>query len=273
MITFITTLKQNLRSLNRNQLFTTLNLCGFVLGLTASMILALYIYREYNVDKCFPNHKNIYLLVNAEKNEVNIDCDLAEMLKDRFPVVEEAAMFNCVPASQGSYLRNVSNNEFITTFTTGSVTNDFFRMFSIKTLLGNPQSPFTDDNSAVLTASLAQKLFGRLDVVGEIVNLSGRQEFAVSAVIEDMPQNSSFAKADFFINSKKPENRGSTYHIDNKSWNPQMIYVQLADKANPDRFAENVNRSFPPVNGVDSIRLVSLSETYMATDLVNLSSV
>ena len=89
----ITTLKQNLRSLKRNQLFTTLNLCGFVLGLTATMILALYIYREYNVDKCFPNHKNIYLLANAENNNVNIDYDLAAMLKEGFPEVEDVVTF------------------------------------------------------------------------------------------------------------------------------------------------------------------------------------
>ena len=165
----ITTLKQSLRSLNRNLLFTMLNLCGFVLGLTASMILALYIYREYNVDKCFPNYENIYLLANAENNNVYIDYDLAALLKERFPEVEKAATFHFSPASSyiGTYLRGISNNEFITTFTRSPATNDFFRMFSVKTILGNPQSPFTDDNSAVLTASLAQKLFGRPDVIGE----------------------------------------------------------------------------------------------------------
>ncbi|MDR0797026.1 MAG: ABC transporter permease, partial [Tannerella sp.] len=264
----INTLKQNLRSLKRNRLFTALNLCGFVLGLTASMILALYIYREYNVDKCFPNHENIYLLANAENNNVQIDYDLAEMLKDRFPEVEEAATLNYTTPNQGDYLRNVSDNEFITTFTTGSVTNSFFRMFSVKTLLGNPQSPFADDNSAVLAASLAQKLFGRLDVIGETVNLAGFLEFAVSAVVEDLPENSGFAKADFFVNSKRPQHRFFTATANGKSWNPQMIYVQLSGTANPDHFAENVNRSFPPVNGVESIRLVPLTETYLATDLV-----
>jgi len=262
------TLKQNLRSLNRNRLFTALNLCGFVMGLTASMILALYIYKEYNVDKCFPNHKNIYLLVNAKNNNVNIDWDLAAMLKDRFPEVEEAATFFYSAAMQGAYLRGISNNEFITTFAIGSVTNDFFRMFSVKTLLGNPQSPFTDDNSAVLTASLAQKLFGRLDVIGETIDFSSFSECAVSAVIEDLPENSSFAKTTFFVNSNKPEHRFSMSGSDGTFWYPQMIYVQLAGTANSDRFAENVNRAFPPAKGVENIRLVPLVKTYLATDLV-----
>ncbi|MDR2232373.1 MAG: ABC transporter permease [Tannerella sp.] len=264
----ITTLIQNLRSLKRNKLFTALNLSGFVLGLTASMILALYIYREYNVDKCFPNHENIYLLINSEDNGVNIDYDLAGMLKEGFPEVEDAVTFECYPASQGSYLRNVSKNGFVTTFTTCTATNDFFRMFSVKTLIGSPQSPFTDDNSTVITASLAQKLFGRLDVVGEIIDVSGRNEFVISAVIEDFSENSSFAKADFFINNNKPENRLSMSNRDEKFWYPQMIYIQLAGTADPERFAANVNHSFPPVNDVESIRLVPLAETYMATELV-----
>jgi putative ABC transport system permease protein len=263
-----TTIKQNLRSLKRNRLFTALNLCGFVLGLTASMILALYIYREYNVDKCFPNYQNIYLLVNTENNNVNIDFDLAAMLKDRFPEVEEAATFYYSAAGQGAFLRGESNNEFITDFSICSVTNNFFRMFSVKTALGDPQSPFTDDNSVALTVSMAQKLFGRLDVVGETVYYSRTREHVVSAVIEDMPVNSAFAKAGFFVNSNKPENRFSTTNMNDKRWNPHMIYVQLAGTANSDSFAESVNRSFPPVNGIDHIRLVPLADTYMATDLV-----
>ena len=139
MIAFITTLKQNLRSLNRNQLFTTLNLCGFVLGLTASMILALYIYREYNVDKCFPNHENIYLLVNAENNNVAIDCDLAVMFKERFPEVEQTATFD-YNYNSSAYLRN-SDNNFISPIIMGYVTNDFFQMFSVKTLIGDSCFP------------------------------------------------------------------------------------------------------------------------------------
>jgi putative ABC transport system permease protein len=142
-------------------------------------------------------------------------------------------------------------------------------MFSVKTLLGNPQSPFADDNSAALTASLAQKLFGRLDVIGETVSYSGFYEFTVSAVVEDMPENSSFAKVDIFTNCNKPEYRFSVEgDLDGKHWNPQMIYVQFAAGANPVRFTETVNRSFPPVSGVESIRLIPLTETYMATDLV-----
>ncbi|MDR2233395.1 MAG: ABC transporter permease [Tannerella sp.] len=265
---FFTTLIQNLRSLKRNRLFTALNLSGFVLGLTASMILALYIYREYNMDKCFPGYENIYLLVNAEDNRVNLDYDLAGLLKEGFPEVEQTAMLNSFASMENFYLRGASNNEFITDFTLGSVPGDFFRMFSVKTMLGNPEAPFVADNSVALAASLAQKLFGRLDVVGETIDFAGLFEFTVSAVVEDMPENSSFAKTDFFVNSHKPDFRLSSACNDGKCWNPCMIFVRLADTADPDNFAANVNRSFPAVNDVNSIRLVPLDETYMATGLI-----
>ena len=265
MITII--LKQQLQILKRNRLFTALNLCGFVFGLTASMILALYVYREYNIDKCFPNHENIYLLVNAKNNRVSIDCDLVEMLKDRFPEVENAAPLNGGNWS-GTYLRGISNNEFITNVWFGSVNNDFFRMFSVKTLFGDPNSPFIDPNSAVITASTAQKLFGKLDVVGEPVSVSGWYESVVSAVVGDMPENSGFSKADFFVNSQNKDRRFSTFCNGNNCHNPMSIYVQLGKTANPDNFANAVNRSFPPIKGgVDSIRVVPLSKTYMATDI------
>ena len=200
----ITTLKQQLKSLKRDRLYTALNLCGFVLGLSVSMILALYVYREYNIDKCFPDHKNIYLLVNAKDNSVRIDCDLAEMLKDRFPEVENTTVLGG-GAFSGAYLHGISNNEFLNNIWIGSVNNDFFRMFSVKTLIGDPNSPFADPNSAVLTASTAQKLFGRLDVVGESVSFLGYLDFVVSAVVEDMPENSGFSKIEMFANSQNKD--------------------------------------------------------------------
>jgi putative ABC transport system permease protein len=262
-----TSIKQQLQSLKSNRLFTALNLCGFVLGLTASMILALYVYREYNVGKCFPNHKNIYLLVNARNNRVSIDCDLAEMLKDRFPEVENATPLNGFKRKE-TYLRDISNNELITDIGVASVSADFFRMFSVKMLIGNPDSPFTDPNSAVISASLAQKLFGRLDVVGESFSLSGWLDSAVSAVVEDLPEDSGFSIFEVFINSENKDRRFSTHCNNNECHNPMSVYVRLGKTASPDKFTEAVNRSFPPIKGgVDSIRIVPVAETYMAADL------
>jgi len=268
MIAFITTLKQNVRSLDRNKFFTVLNLCGFTLGLAASMILALYVYREYNVNKCFPNHENIYLLANAKDNNVPIDYDFAALLKDHFPEVEDAATFGYA-YSPDYYLRNTSDNEFITGIAICYVTNDFFRLFSVKTLLGDPQSPFTDDNSAVITASLAQKLFGRLDVIDETVDYGGYRRHTISAVVEDIPENSNFPKANFFVNSQNTRNRHSISVIrDVGMIYPTPIYVQLTATANPDNFIENVNSSFLPAKGVDSLLMIPLAETYMTTELV-----
>jgi putative ABC transport system permease protein len=263
----IINIKHSLRSLKNNRLFTALNLCGFVLGIAASMILALYVYREYNVDKCFPNHENIYLLINAKDKSVPIDYDLAEMLKERFPEVEVAVALDYKVWSD-TYLRNTSTDEYITGVGYGSTSNDFFRMFSIKTLIGNPQSPFADDNSVVLTVSTAQKLFGRLDVIGEEIDFSGWSKHFVSAVVEDMPQNSSFSKATFFINYNNDENRNRMNCNDGICWNLAPTYIQLASTANPDVFTETVNHFFPPAKGIDSLGLIPLDKTYLSTDLL-----
>ena len=48
-------LKQAFRSLQKNKLFSILNIFGFAIGFTVCIIIALYVYRENSVNSFFPD--------------------------------------------------------------------------------------------------------------------------------------------------------------------------------------------------------------------------
>ena len=78
-------LKQAFRGLQKNKLFSTFNIFGFAIGFTVCIIIALYVYRESNVNAFFPDAKRSFRLKEADNNNTHFDVAILPILKDRFP--------------------------------------------------------------------------------------------------------------------------------------------------------------------------------------------
>ena len=148
-----------------------------------------------------------------------------------------------------------------------STTNNFFKAFSLPIIAGNPDAPFSDPNSVVITQKVALKLFGRTNVVGEIINFWDVFELPVCAVSEDLPVNSSF-DADVFFNGQNEKFRFSRSRYNNISYNPVDIYIQLGGKNNPEKFTALLNKEIPANKSrLENIRLQPLSDIYLETGI------
>jgi ABC-type antimicrobial peptide transport system permease subunit len=69
------------------------------------------------------------------------------------------------------------------------VDSTFFSVFDFKLIEGNPQRPFPDMNSIILTKSKAKKYFGNDKAIGKVLSMDFGN-FTVSGVMEDFPENS-----------------------------------------------------------------------------------
>jgi len=65
----------------------------------------------------------------------------------------------------------------------------FFDVFSFRLIKGEPHEVLQGANRVVLTKSIAKKYFGNSNPLGKVIT-SGQQEFKVSGVCEDPPENS-----------------------------------------------------------------------------------
>ncbi len=261
-------IKQSFRSLKKNKLFSFLNIGGFAVGFAVCMVLALYTYKENNVDKGFPAHSTIYRLIDDKTNSSRIDFEFAQTLKEQYSDIKFAIPLNYVSLSEEKvFIKTLNGTDYIKSKAMISTTNDFFKAFSVPIISGNPNAPFTNLNSVVITESAANRLFGKTDVVGEIINFADIFELPVSAVSEDLPANSSF-DADVFYNGENEKFRFSSSTYNGIKYNPLDIYVQLNEQADAEQFAALVNKNIPANKSrLESIRLQPLTDIYLATGI------
>src|SRR5678809_1202156 len=80
-----------LRNFRREKLYTSINIAGLALGLASCLLLGLFLRSELTYDQHYPNHRNIYRVVNeltisGKTQTLALTADaLGPMLKDEYP--------------------------------------------------------------------------------------------------------------------------------------------------------------------------------------------
>ncbi len=218
-------LKIAIRNLSRQKVFSAINIIGLAIGLACGILLSLWIFDESNYDKFHENGKNIYrVLENQSYSSQNMQvavtpAPMAEAMKDDFPEIERATRYNT------GFVQTIEVGDEKFEERTGAFADeDFFEMFSFPVIKGS-QDPLSDKNSIVLSESIAAKLFGDEEAVGQTVSIYDLN-LQVTAVIEDVPKNShiSFGYILPFqiLADRNPD-------LDNWGSNSIYTYVQLVD--------------------------------------------
>ena len=260
-------LKMSVRRMRKNLVFTFLNIGGFSIGFAVCIILALFIYKESSVDKGYTGYRHIYRLIDARKNSPRMDYDIAKMIKEQYSEIEYSTPLKYMSSKSSISLKKVGGEDNIQIKELITTTNDFFKIFSVKTISSKSGQPFPDNNSIVLTESAAQKLFGKTDIVDELVSINNMFDLPVSAVVEDLPENSSF-NANVYLNAENERFRFSQYCSNGECYNPLDQYVYLNENADVTQLTKKMNAGFP-VNksDTDSIKFQQVSDIYLATDI------
>ncbi|AXE19606.1 ABC transporter permease [Runella rosea] len=180
------------RSLLKDKGYAALNILGLTIGLTFSLFLVFYITDELSYDRYHEKADRIYRVGAAIKEPERADkvavtqFPLGPTLKKEFPEVEHAVRF----------VRNGDKTLFKkgdTQFFEDKVffaDSNLFDVFTYKFIAGDAKRALIAPNSLVLTRSVAEKYFQTTDnVVGK--SLQGKKDtYNITAIIEDVPQNS-----------------------------------------------------------------------------------
>jgi len=179
------------RNLWRNKLYSLINILGLSVGLSASIIIMLYVYHEYSFD-CFHDNKDRLYRVNyIAERKGNLEpsaimvAAVGQSMLEEFPEIEDMTRFS---TDRGG---NISWNEkdvFIPEML--YTDSSFFNMFSFPLLQGYPEKALTEPYSIVLTESTARKIFDDKDPMGEVIRLNNNTGLKVTGVCQDVPSSS-----------------------------------------------------------------------------------
>lgn len=173
-----------IRNLLRNPFFSLINIFGLSAGLSAFLLLFLYVYNEITYDGFNQNRDRIYRICE-DQMEYTKGLTVPYLLEN-FPEVENGTRMLDWSSHRLAYQDN-ETRQTITYADTG-----FFHIFSFKFLEGNADQALKDKYGVILTQELAEKLFGRTSALNKTIQVDFEdRQLTVSGVIGKIPDNSS----------------------------------------------------------------------------------
>ncbi|KKX50917.1 ABC transporter permease [Sphingobacterium sp. IITKGP-BTPF85] len=231
------------RNIIKRKYESLINLLGLICSITFVILVGAYVWEVHQVNSELRNKEQQYILQSNYKKEgfgiplTSIGA-LPKALKEEYPQLVANYYridgLTCI----------VSHGEQI--FEEGTVLGDptLLDMFGFEVFAGNSTTALTKPFTVVITEKAAQKYFGKIDVLGqtlEIKNFKGdKQPFTITGVIKENTQNSVMQlndamKSDIFLPIASESYFGRS--IDN--WqNPYIAsFIELQKGVTPEQLA------------------------------------
>lgn len=182
-----------LRNIKRHKIYSFINIMGLAIGMACCILLLLHIRSELSFDSYHQNADRIHRLcayVNIGGKEEyggQSNATAAEVLRKGFPEIVNTVRFRYTPGSTVKFEDKLffENNIYYADDTV-------FDIFSWPLTKGNPQTALNSPYSIVISEELAEKYFGTEDPLGKILNFNDQENYQVTGVMENIPQNSHF---------------------------------------------------------------------------------
>ncbi len=182
------------RKILKNKGIFSINIAGLAIGIASCLIIMLFVVDELSYDRFNEKSNEIVRVVfradinGEEMKEAVVMAPVASALRDEIPEVIDATRIRKI----GTPKILVDNKSFRDS-RFAYVDPNFFEIFTLPFISGNSDNPLAEPYTVVITKTEAKKLFGEKDPIGKGIVLEGKDElYNVTAVIEEVPQNSHF---------------------------------------------------------------------------------
>jgi putative ABC transport system permease protein len=187
-------LKTAIRNLLRNKGYSFIHIIGLSLGLTAAILIILYVKDELSFDRFHLDADLIYRVDRKIKRDNgNIDNSgysgyfQGPRFSESIPEIKGFVRFQ-----NGQTDIKIGDNIFSEQVRLTDA--NFFSVFSFPLVEGDANAALGQPRSVVLSESMSRKLFGSADAMGKTIMFrdgNGFSPYLVSAVSKDCPANSS----------------------------------------------------------------------------------
>ena len=187
-------LKVALRVVKRHRGFSFINVAGLSLGLTASLLIGIYLKHELSFDRHHQNADRIYRVyvqarVTDQWRGAWTAPPMAAAMKAELPEIEETVRMSPWPRIIFVKSQEKSFLERGIIYADGSI----FTVFTLPLTMGDPQTALTEPNTVVISQTIAQKYFGNDNPLGMTLHFQdGNQEYKITGVVEDCSPLSHF---------------------------------------------------------------------------------
>jgi len=185
------------RNLRRHKGYSLINILGLAVGITACILILLFVQDELSYDQFHVKKDRIYRVTREWFNTdgttslhlARIAPPIGPLLKNDFPDgIRDMVRIH----SDYNTLLRVGDHQFIENGFRWAG-KSFFHIFTYPLLRGDPTTALAEPNSVVLTRSVAEKLFGSVDAaMGKTINYEKERDLLVTGVTVNVPENTHF---------------------------------------------------------------------------------
>jgi len=181
------------RNLLKYKVHSIVNILGLSVGIAISILIIILVHDEMGYDKYNENWRRIYRVnLIAEVDGTIMDEAVTPIALKETMVKEIPEVQNGVRLLKGSHKRVSFGDVHFSADKFYYADENYFKVFSIPLILGDPESVLQDDFTIVLTESTAAKYFGTEDPIGKLIHLDNGWKFKVTGICQDIPDNSHY---------------------------------------------------------------------------------
>jgi putative ABC transport system permease protein len=238
-------LKIALRNLWRNKTSSVINIVGLAVGLSACLLLLLYVNYEMNFDRHFKDSDKVYqVMTNFQDATGKITSTggvpgngIAMAIKTKIPEVNELSRIG------GGDESLIANQQKAFKKRDLFADPEILRIFNYEFIAGNSVTALNTPDAVILTESMAKLLFGSTDVLNKTVRYQNRNDLKVTGVIKDLPTNISL-RFDYLMPWSFFESIND--YVKNMKWGDFNfpVMVKVNDPANIDLINSKVKKLF-----------------------------
>ncbi|MGS2764831.1 ABC transporter permease [Sinomicrobium sp. M5D2P9] len=228
-------LKYNLkiawRNLKKDRFYSLINIVGLAIASAAFLLIINFVKFEYSYEDFHEHADRIYRVTSEEyqgSQLITTDCEtvppLAPALKEKIPEVLDYVRVELMEDDNEIEY----NNQIYRIDKIYAADPSIFDIFHHEFIQGDPSTALDAPMKAVVTESLAKRLFGNEPAKGKTVK-NGEHLFTVTGVIKDSPPNTHL-KIEMLLSFSSYTNMG----WDLNSWEAANNYTYVLMAPNPD---------------------------------------
>ena len=261
------------RNIQKNKIFSAINIAGLALGLACSIFIFLWVKDEYGVDAFYTNGDRNYVVYSREyvDNKIIGSYDtpgmLGEELKRVMPEVAHACNFAYNQYYTFTYANKIIKLE-------GNFAGmDFFKIFSYPLLQGTAENALKGPQSIAISEKMAAMFFGdAATAINKTLRFENYRDLKVTAVFKDLPGNAS-QRFQYLLNWD--------LFIERESWvtdwdnSGPLTFLQLQATADPAKvasklqhFIKKYNKAYSELDRLE-LDLQGYDEKYLHSNFKN----
>jgi putative ABC transport system permease protein len=186
-------LRSAIRNITRHKFISFINIFGLTIGLTCGMLILIYIVKELSYDKFNANAKDIYRVTRSFNTPDGVQSlflgsiapPFGPLLKNEFPDIKKVTQIR----GNGNVAMRYKD-KLLTEKGSYFADENFFNIFSVKTIKGDPATALSDPFTVMMTEEMARKYFGNEDPMNKEIRLDNQFNFKVTGIYKPFPANS-----------------------------------------------------------------------------------